>query len=206
MLKAKLLIEESPKEIIHQHYLKGKNLILWGVFRESGILGSIDSLIKNNPELKSLGNEHLRILMEESRSLQDQLKASYQRKCLALGIKPQANIASTLSQDFHKTIPVFNPEMKAFPGCFRNYSYFIETLGEDFLKRYGGLETAFRSRSRGLLESFNFIDGTRSLADIYEAVQSELWSSEYSIKDSFSPDLMSSYFQLLKDALVIQFN
>jgi aminopeptidase YwaD len=205
MLKAKLLIEESPKETIHQHYLRGKNLILWGVSRESGILGSIDSLIKNNPELKSLGNENLGILMEESRSLQDQLKASYHRKCRSLGIEPQANIASTLSQEFHKTIPVFNPEMKAFPGCFRNNAYFIETLGEDFLSRYSGLEPAFRSGSRGLLESFNFIDGARSLADIYEAVQSELWSTEDSDKDSFSPDLVGSYFQLLKDARVIQF-
>jgi aminopeptidase YwaD len=205
VLKAKLLIEESPIESIHQHYLKGRSLILWGVSRESGILASIDDLITNNPELRSRAEEQRRILTEESRSLQDQLEASYQRRCRVLKVEPQADIPSLLPGHFQRTIPVFNPEMKGFPGCFENYSYFTEILGEDFLSRGNGLQAAFRTRSKGLLESFNFIDGKRSLAEIYDAVQSEIWSSEYLREDSFSPELMDAYFRLLKDARVIQF-
>lgn len=97
--------------------------------------------------------------------------------------------------------------MKGFPGCFRNYRYFEEKLGKNFFDKYKALQPLFQRRNKALQESFNYIDGRRTIADIFEAVQAELWSSGYPASLSYyaSFEEMTNYFQLLKDAGVIEF-
>lgn len=207
LVKAKALIEESDRENVHQNFDKGKKFLFWGIKREERIAASLESLISKKKHLNLLYSEYKRLFQEDSRAFMDQLRKYYKLKCQSLNIKPLKRIPKARESSWEKMIPVYNPKMKGFPGCFRNYSYFIDILGKDFLEKYKGLSSAFWHRNKGLEMSFNLIDSKNTIADIHEAVQEELWSGDYPLSpySSLSFELLTSYFQLLKDAHVIDF-
>jgi transcription initiation factor IIE alpha subunit len=57
--------------------------------------------------------------------------------------------------------------------------------------------------SKGIIEAFNHIDGRKTIADIRDAVEAELWSEGYSARHSLSLEELKSYLRLLHDAQVI---
>lgn len=207
LVKAKILVEKSNRENVHQNFDTGKKFLFWSIKREERIAASLENLISKKKRLKLLYTEYKSQFQKNSRVFMDRLSKYYKLKCLDLNIKPLERIPKARESSWEKKIPVYNPKMRGFPGCFRNYSYFIDILGEDFLEKYNGLSSAFRHRNKSLQMSFNLIDGKNTIADIYEAVQEELWSGDYpdSPYSSLSFELLISYFQMLKDAHVIDF-
>jgi hypothetical protein len=76
-------------------------------------------------------------------------------------------------------------------------------LGEDYLKKYKGVRLSFRYGNVGYYETLNFINGQNTIADIYRAVQAELWSEDYPAFHSLTLEETTSYLQMLSDAQVI---
>lgn len=155
---------------------------------------------------KKLFSEYNHLLYEECHGCLYQLQRYYEFKCQNLGIKPLRKFQGEDMSDWAGMIPAHNPEMKSFPGCFRNCGYFQKKQGEDYSQKYEGLNTAFRRRNKGLLDSFNYVDGQNTLSDIYWAVQSELWTGDYPASPyySLSFELLKSYFQAFKNAGIVE--
>ena len=100
-------------------------------------------------------------------------------------------------------IPIIHPELKAFPAISRNCLYFQDELGDAGFDKYGDVRDALWRK--GLIHSFLFIDGQRTVKEIYDAVQSELWSGGYTSRYHVSFKIMTNYFRMLKDKVIILF-
>jgi len=203
LLKAKNLIEESSGENIHQKFVKSKNLLTWGIKREKGIINSFKEVLSEKKHLKFLYSEYKRLLEKDDRSFLNQLRRYYKLKCQIFNIQPLKEFARIREPSSEKIIPILNPKIKGSPGYFSNY--FEDILGEDFLKKYKGVRRSFRYGNAGYYETLNYIDGQNTVADIYQAVQAELWSGDYSAYHYLSIEEMTAYLRLLKDARVIDF-
>lgn len=203
LLKAKSLIEESSGENIHQNFVKGKNLLTWGIEREKRIINSFKEVLSEKKHLKLLYSEYKRLLEKDGLSFLNQLRRYYEFKCKNLKIQPLKKFPYFRDTLWKKTIPAVNPKIKGSPGYFSNY--FEDILGEDFLKKYKGVRRSFRYGNAGYYETLNYIDGQNTVADIYQAVQAELWSGNYSAYHYLSIEEMTAYLRLLKDARVIDF-
>jgi hypothetical protein len=207
LVKATKLLEESSRENFLQNFIKGTNLLVWGKEREKRMAGSLEEIISKKKNLGVLFSDYSQMLEESTLSCLRRLRRYYEYKCRDLNIPPLKELPRPQKTSWEKEIPFYNPEMEAFPGCFRNYRYFEEKLGAKFLEKYKGVGSAFQHRNRGIQESFNFINGQNSVSDIYQALEAELWSEDYkpSPYTYLSFEAMTSYFQLLQDAKVISF-
>jgi len=203
LLKAKDLIEKSSPETIQQSFKKGKNLLLWGIKREKNIESSLEQILQGKKSLSLFYPFQEKSLDEKFNSFLKELRSYYELKCQALNIRPSKEESKVSSSTWENTIPVLNPKIKGSPGYFSNY--FEDMLGDDYLKKYKDVRPSFRYGNVGYYETLNYIDGQNSIADIFEAVQAELWSKDYSKPHFLTFEEMSSYLRMLKDAQVIDF-
>jgi len=203
LILAKHLIRKSTLQDIHQNYDRGKKLLSWGKIREKGIASSLKEFISDKRSLTLLFSEHKHLLEKSCDDYQNQLRRYYEIKCQRLNIQPFKKPFGLEKSSWAKIIPVINPDMKIFPGCSRNYGYFRDTLGDDYNERYKDVISVLRRK--GLKDSFNYIDGQRTIVDIYNAVQAELWSGNYTERYYVSFENMANYFRMLKDAGIITF-
>jgi len=205
LLKANILIEESTPEDIHQNFTKARNLLFWGSKREKGMLSSLKKFIsdKNQPKLRY--SEYSKLLDEHVSFCQGQLRRFYEAKRKNLNVRPLKVIprAKELDPSWEKTIPVLSPKIKGSIGYFSDY--LEDKLGEDFLTKYKGVRGSIKYGNVGYYEAMNFINGRNSFADIYEGIQAELWSGDYSPYHTLSFEEMINFFRMLKDAQVITF-
>jgi hypothetical protein len=204
LLKAKNKIEASTQENIYRNYEADRNLLYWGIKRERRILSSLSEIVPERKYLKSLFSECSQLLEENASSCLRQLESYYKKKCQSLHINPLNRDPDSFDPSWEKIVPVENPNIKGSPGYFSNY--FEDLLGEDFLTRYKGVRPSFKYGNVGYYETLNFIDGRNTVPEIYKAIQSELWSEDYSPYHSLSFEEMVSYISLLKDAKVIDFS
>lgn len=205
LLKAKNSIENSSSENINQSYIKGKKLLRWRGESEKGILDSLRPLIVKDKFLQVLYSEGKKMQKENLSASMNQLKKYYELKCQNLNIKPIKKLPKGQESQWDKVIPVHKPGMKTFPGCGTSFRYFEKVLGEKYMENYPGFMDAYRHGSKGLKDSFNYIDGKKTVTEIYDAVCAELWSGDYHSRRSISFEGMTNYLRLLKDAHVIEF-
>lgn len=205
LLQAKITVEESSKEDIQEKYSRLRTYLLWGIEREKGIIHSLTDLVSDKKTVEPLISEHLKRLEGYSKECLNEFSKTYEAGCHALGIQPAVKSPDAQYAAWDKIIPVYNPDMKKFPGCFRNYRYFQKMLGENFLDKYEGMRSLLQRRSMALKE--NYINGVRSVAEMWEAVQAEMWSLGYSSSAYYQATFkeFTTYFQMLKDARVIDF-
>ncbi|UCC39687.1 MAG: DUF4910 domain-containing protein [Candidatus Aminicenantes bacterium] len=204
LLLAKNLIERSNLEDIHQNLNKGKRLLKWGKNREKEIASSLERIVLKNTSLIALISEYKRLLEKNHDDFLNQLIVYYELKCRRLNVHPLKEFSVEDKSHWANIIPVINLEMKIFPGCSNNSGYFRDTLGEDFADRYKGVGSVLWMKT--LKDCFNYIDGQRTVVDIYEAVQAELWCGGYSQRYQVSFEVATNYFQMLKDANIIFLN
>ncbi len=202
---AKSAIEESDKTNIHQSFARGKSVLYWGIKREKRIAQSMEQLVSKNNDLKLSLSDHQRLLDECLNSDSKRLSRSYELKCQSLNIPPQKEPAGQAKSPWEKTIPVLSPAMRSLPSFYEKYSYFVDKLGEKFIEKYKALSLEMLFSNKSIHETFNYIDGRNTLADIYEAIQAEHWSEGYSARHSLTFEQMSDYIRLLKDTLIIDF-
>ena len=206
LLKATVLIESSTQENIHQNYAKARNLLFWGSKREKAMLNSIKKFVTDKKQPKLRYSEHSQLLDEYIDICQSQLRRFYEAECKSLNVRPLkiAPKAKELDPTWEKTIPVLNPEIKGSIGYFSNY--LEDKLGEGFLTRYKGVRGSIKYGNVGYYEALNYIDGKNTVADIYEAIQAELWSRDYSAYHYLTFEEMTNFFRMLRDAGVITFS
>jgi hypothetical protein len=203
LLKAKNLIEKSNLQNIHQNFTRGRNLLKWGIKREKEIDRSLKEIISKGKPLNFLYSEHEKLQKESFGAFLKQLERYYELKCQILTVQPLKEFPRAQTSSWEDIIPFLNPEIKGSPGYFSNY--FEDRLGEDYLKNYKGVRLSFRYGNVGYYETLNYIDGQNSAADIYEAIQAELWSEDYGQLHFLSFEEISNYLRLLKDAQAIDF-
>jgi hypothetical protein len=202
LLKAKNFLESSREGDIHQNFARAKNLLDWGAKRERATLESVLDLLSEHDYLKTLYGEAKQRFNAYATDCQNQLSRYYGLKCQALGLTAQKADEKEIDISWKKTIPVLNPDIKGSIGYFSNY--LEDRLGEDFLKKYKGLRSSIKYGNAGYYETLNYIDGQNSVADIYKAVQAELWSGGYPIFHSLSLEETTEFFHLLRDAGIIK--
>lgn len=202
LLKAKNLIENSNLKTIHQSVIRGRNLLVWGIKREKEIDRSLAEILAKEKSLSLIHSEHERLREKSFHLLLEELKGYYELSCRVLKVAPLKESPGARTSPWENAVPVLNPKIKGSPGYFSNY--FEDRLGEDFLKKYPGVRASFRYGHVGYYETLNYIDGQNTVADIYEALQAELWSEDYSPGHDLSFEEMSDYLRLLADAQVIE--
>jgi hypothetical protein len=74
---------------------------------------------------------------------------------------------------------------------------------QQHLNKYPGVRSSFRYGNVGTYETLNHIDGHNTIADIFNAVQAELWSEGYAAYHFLTFQETVQYLRMLKDARVI---
>lgn len=201
LAKAELLIEHSSAEEIHRNYEKGMNLLFWAKKRELGMLESIEEMTIKRDDLRRLHHSVLKSLGQNSDGCMRQLNENYESRCRVLGIRPQKDAVSAIEARWRKAVPSLNPDFKGSIGYFSNY--LEDRLGEDFLMNYPGVRSSIKYGNVGYYEALNYVDGRNSVADIFRAVEAELWSCDYSSFHQLGFEELLNFFRLLEDADVI---
>jgi aminopeptidase YwaD len=201
LAKARHLIECSSAEDIHRNYQKGTNLLFWGKERELGMLKSVDEIAMKRDHIRRVHEDVLKSTLQNSDECLKQLSRDYESKCLALETRPQKATAPAVDVISEKVIPSFNPDIKGSIGYFSNY--LEDRLGQDFLKKYPGVRSSIKYGNVGYYEALNYIDGRNSVADIFRAVEAELWSGDYSSYHQLKFEEFVNFFRLLADAGVV---
>jgi hypothetical protein len=80
--------------------------------------------------------------------------------------------------------------------------YFMKKLGREKLASYK-LRSGFDYSLMGYAEARNFIDGKRSILEIYQAVEAELWSEGYPQAQKMTLDETARYIDMLEAAGLI---
>jgi hypothetical protein len=92
------------------------------------------------------------------------------------------------------------------PGIIGTSSYFADyyerALGKEKLASFQ-LNRHFAYGVIGYAEAYNFIDGRRSILDIYEATAAELWSEGYPDSHDVTLVEVGRYMRMLEAAKVI---
>jgi hypothetical protein len=206
-LKAKTALEGSTRETVHQVYEKGLNLLAWGKKREKETADSLKEAFLTTKDQQVLFSQHARSIDAEVLACLNWLKEFYAGKCLSLKIRPLRQVARSKESVYANLVPAYIPQMRTFPGCFRNYRYFEDRLGPKFLEKYKGIKSAFQRRNKSIQQSFDLIDGHSTLGEIYDTLEAELWSTNTprSPYTYLTFEEIANYFQLLRDAQVIDF-
>jgi hypothetical protein len=199
--KAVNLIENSTVEEIHLNYQKGMNLLFWGRQRELGRLKSTDGIAASDDGLGRLREDVLKSILKNSNECLKQQRRNYESKCQTFGIQPQQETVPALDIQWERMIPSLSPDIRGSIGYFSNY--LEDRLGEDFLNKYPGVRRSIKYGNVGYYEALNFIDGRNSVADIFRAVEAELWSGDYSSYHQLRFEEIVNFFRLLDDAGVI---
>jgi len=202
LLKTKTLIESSDRESVHENFVRGGELLFWGLKREKGIMGSLRELFSDKKSIEVLASHEISV-ENTSKGIWEELERCYKWKCGELRAKPSKGLPLARRNPAESAIPVLKPAVKGSPGYFSHF--FEEKLGEGFLSKYPNVRPDFVYGNVGYYETLNYVDGHNTVEDIFQAVASELWSGDYSSDHSLTLDETTQYVQMLKDAGVLEF-
>jgi hypothetical protein len=99
-----------------------------------------------------------------------------------------------------RLVPVPVPGVLGTSAYFGNY--YEKVLGREKLESFG-LKPDFSYGHAGCTEAHNFIDGKRSILEIYEATGAELWSEGYPPAHTITLGEVANYMRMLEAAGVI---
>jgi hypothetical protein len=201
LLKAENLIESAGPDAIHESYRRGILLLRWRAETEQKGLTALRNGAAFDGSLDERLADDRRGMEACAASSLAELTKRHGAVCRRLNVRPLKGTLGTPDSPWASVIPVPNPEIKGSPGYFD--TYFEDTLGPNYLKKYPNILHYFAYGSTGYYETLNYMDGKRSVLDIYEAVRAELWSGDYSFSHSLSLEETAEYVRLLNDARVI---
>ena len=181
-------------------FKRGQALLSSGRERERAMLESIMPLVSGDQDCLRLIRRRIGQETDLHVTLSVQLDEEYRRRCAELGCRPQQATLSTEEKDLDGVIP------KPVPGIVGTSAYFggyyEKALGKERLESFG-LAADFSYGHVGYSEAHNFIDGRRSVLEIYRAVDSELWSEGYPAAHGITLREVASYMRILEAAGVI---
>ena len=181
-------------------FQRGRALLRCGLERERAMLESIRPLVPGEKEALDLIGLRLRQEAVLAAALAAELGAEYRRRCGELGCRPRPAELSAEERELDALIPTAVPGIMGTSAYFGDY--YERVLGKDKLQSFD-LAPDFSYGHVGYAEAHNFIDGRRSVLEIYEAVDSELWSEGYPAAHGVSLREVASYMRMLEAAKVI---
>ena len=181
-------------------FKRGRALLRFGLERERAMLESVKPLVPADKRALRLIGERVREETEFADSLITRFGAEYRRRCGELECRPQQAALSVEERELDGLIPKPVPGIMGTSAYFGNY--YEKVLGKEKL---GSFELApdFAYGHVGYTEAHNFINGRRSILEIYQAADSELWSEGYPAAHAISLREVASYMRMLEAAKVI---
>ncbi len=128
------------------------------------------------------------------------LDREYERRAKAVGVKFGEVVLTREEAELDALVPVPVPGIMGTSAYFGNY--YERVLGKEKLESFG-LKPGFAYGHVGYSEAHNFINGRRSILEIYEAVAAELWSEGYPAAHYLALDEVGRYMRMLEAAGVI---
>jgi|GEM_PF-823132 len=194
-------IGEAAARGIAAAYEKGRTLLRFGLEREVAMLASIRPLVPGN----ALASECIDLRSREMRDLAavltGRLDAEYRRLCRKLGRGPDRVPLTPEEREIAALVPVPLPGVMGTSAYFGDY--YEKVLGKEKLESFG-LSPDFAYGHMGYTEAQNFVDGRRSILDIYRATASELWSEGYPPSHGITLEEVERYVRMLEAAKVIR--
>jgi hypothetical protein len=198
--KALTALEDSAAEEIPHAYKKGKGLILNRGKREQERLSSLLGLASNNKaEIRRI-EDRGRQTESFCRSLIVQFGEEYKGLCGRLKRKAAEPGLTAEEKNLDSLVPTPVPGIMGTSAYFGNY--YEKMLGKERLETFR-LHPDFAYGHVGYAEAHNFIDGRRTILEIYEAVAAELWSEDYPPYHHISLGEVGSYMKMLEASGVI---
>jgi aminopeptidase YwaD len=193
-------LAEADARSIGAAFARGQILLGSGLERERAMLESVEPLVPGDKDCSRLIGLRVR---EEAGLVQDlstQLNADFHRRCGELGCRPQPVSLTAEERELAGLVPEPVPGIMGTSAYFGDY--YEKVLGKEKLESFG-LAPDFAYGHVGYTEAQNFINGRRSILEIYRAVDSELWSEGYPPAHGITLHEVGSYMRMLAAAGVI---
>jgi hypothetical protein len=181
-------------------FKRGQVLLRSGLSRERAMLKSIGPLVPGDKDAMRLIGLRVREEKEFVDSLFTQFGTEYSRRCRELKCQPREAAPSAEERELDGLVPKPVPGIMGTSAYFGNY--YEKVLGKEKLESFR-LAPDFSYGHVGYTEAHNFIDGQRSILEIHQAVESELWSEGYPAAHGISLREVASYMRMLEAAKVI---
>ncbi len=193
-------IEESDARSILDAYKRGRTLLVCGLERERAVLESVGPLVPGDKNGQRLIAQRSREEADLVDTLSVQLEREYRRRCGELACETRPETHSTQERELDALVPRAVPGIMGTSAYFGNY--YEKVLGKEKLESFE-LAPDFAYGHVGYTEAHNFIDGRRSVLEIWRAVDSELWSEGYPAAHGITLREVGSYLRMLEAAGVI---
>ncbi len=195
--KALLMAGKSEIAVMHK---KGQLLLKYGGEREQGMLASIKTLIpEESVQYQEIvyRNQQINHFVQQ---LRNELQRDFKRHCKYLGCKPVEIPLTEEEKELNQLIPIPVPGIIGTSSYFGDY--YEKVLGKERLASFK-LKPNFSYGLVGYIEAHNFIEGKRSILEIYQATAAELWSEEYPPMHDITLTEVKNYMRMLEAAKII---
>lgn len=175
----------------------GESLIEQIAKREDEALESAQALVPSDVVVRALIDAHRASLKATASRLKQDLGVEHERLCRGGTCSPVAEPFSAEARRLDRIVPVLRPGVHGTTAYFGGY--FVRTLGNKKLASFK-LRGGFDYGIIGYAEARNFMNGHRSLLDIYNAVAAEVWYEGYPADQAIELDELERYAQMLEAA------
>jgi len=182
---------------VHQ---KGRDLLRFGLERECAMLNSIKPLVPGDEAAFRLIGRRSQTQKSTVDSFLEQLDEEYRYLCRERGCGPRDILLTAEEKELDRLVPKPVPGMMGTSSYFGDY--YEKVLGKERLASFN-LKPDFAYGHLGYVEAHNFINGRRSILDIYKATVCELWSEQYPPAHAISLREVADYMNMLEAAKVI---
>lgn len=198
--KAETALREATRTELPVAHAKGRLLLKHGAERELAMLASVKPLVPDAPAALARVDERRREVEAFVASLQAGLASQFKRRCQELGLPAREPAPTVEERALDTLVPTPVPGILGTSAYFGGY--YEKVLGRERLASFQ-LNPNFAYGVMGYTEAHNFIDGQRSILEIYNATAAELWSEGYPHSHDISLAEVNRYMRMLEAAKVI---
>jgi len=190
-------VRQSEIATIHH---KGQLLLKYGGERELAMLDSVETLVPTSQKALSRIKYRKNQTRQTMKRLQEELLEEYYLKCKELGISPRKITLTPEEKKLGELIPIPIPGIMGTSSYHGNY--YEKVLGKEKLSTFN-LRPNFSYGIVGYTEAHNFINGKKSILEIFEATSAELWSEGYPEAHNITLEEVTNYMRMLEAAKII---
>ncbi len=198
--KARTALMVAARAEVPSAYARGRLLLKYGGERELRMLASLRPLVPAAPAALARIDERRRRIETFVASFQAELAGEFNRRCHELGLDAVEPAPTPEERALDELVPVPVPGIVGTSSYFGGY--YEKVIGRERLASFQ-LNPNFAYGVMGYTEAHNFIDGKRSILDIYQATAAELWSEGYPHSHDITLTEAGRYMRMLEAAKVI---
>ena len=200
MALASTTLAEAAPEDRAEARRRGDSLIEQIGKRETENLASIAALFPGDRSVVGLLDSRRSSISSATVALQTELGTDHARLCAGSGCAPTLAPLTPEERRLSGIVPA--PALGVHGTTAYFGDYLVTKLGREKLAAYK-LRPGFDYSLVGYAEARNFVDGHRSILDIYQAVEAELWSEGYPPAQQMTLDETARYMDMLEAAGLI---